>query len=317
MTSLRRIDTHVHVVVPAYTEAAIPAGIGPTRGKFPDWSPARAIELMDANGIETAISSVPFPGFHYFPPDQARELARKCNDFAAGLHARWPKRFGAFAAVPMHEPKPAIAEIDHALDVLKFDGVCLFTSYGEDYLGDTKFDPVLQALHERQAVAFIHPAYSAKVSLQYPGALLEYPTDTARMATHLMFTGALQRFSGIRFILSHAGGTLPFLAWRLFHCQMATPSIPHWTYQQVCKAMRGFWYDTAMAVGPEMLQFLFSLVGAERVVFGSDWPYMNDEAVKIEAGSLSATGLLSGAQAAAIARGNALPLFPRFADAAA
>lgn len=317
MASLRRIDTHVHIVVPAYTEFAIPAGIGPTRGKFPDWSPERAIALMDETGIETAITSVPFPGFHYFPPDKARELARKCNDFAADLHARWPKRFGAFAAVPMHEPKHAIAEIDYALDVLKFDGVCMFTSYGEDYLGDAKFDPILQALHERKAVAYIHPAYSAKIKLQYPGALLEYPIDTTRMATHLMFTGAVERFSGIRFILSHAGGTLPFLAWRLFHCQMAAPSIPHWTYEQVCKALRRFWYDTAMAVGPEMLKLLFSIVGTERVVFGSDWPYMNDEAVRIEVKSLSASGVLTAAQAAAIARGNASPLFPRFADATA
>jgi hypothetical protein len=59
--------------------------------KFPDWSPEAGIELMDANDIETAITSVPFPGFHYFPADKARELARKCNDYAADLCARWPK----------------------------------------------------------------------------------------------------------------------------------------------------------------------------------------------------------------------------------
>jgi predicted TIM-barrel fold metal-dependent hydrolase len=137
------------------------------------------------------------------------------------------------------------------------------------------------------------------------------------MATHLMFTGALDRFPGVRFILSHAGGTLPFLAWRLFHCQMATPSIPHWSYEQVCAAMRRFWYDTAMSVGPATLNCLFSIVGTERVVFGSDWPFLNDKAVEIEVKGLAAPGLLSEAQAAAIARGNAAPLFPRFADAAA
>ena len=317
MASLRRIDSHFHTVVPAYTEVALAAGIGPTRGRFPDWSPEAGIELMDANDIETAITSVPFPGFHYFPADKARELARKCNDYAADLCARWPKRYGAFAAVPMHDPKHAINEIDYALDVLKFDGVCLFTSYGDDYLGDAKFDPVLEALNERKAVVYTHPAYSTKLSLKYPGALLEYPTDTTRMATHLMFSGALNRFSGIRFILSHAGGTLPYLAWRLFHCQMATPNIPHWTYEQVCAAMRRFWYDTAMSVSPEMLKYLFSIVGTERVIFGSDWPYLNSNAVEIEAKALAASSLLSDAQAAAIARGNASSLFPRFADAAA
>jgi predicted TIM-barrel fold metal-dependent hydrolase len=312
MASLRRIDSHFHTVVPAYTEVALAAGIGPTRGRFPDWSPEAGIELMDANDIETAITSVPFPGFHYFPADKARELARKCNDYAADLCARWPKRYGAFAAVPMHDPKHAINEIDYAFDVLKFDGVCLLTSYGDGYLGDAKFDPVFEALNERKAVVYTHPAYSAKVSLQYPGSLLEYPTDTSRMAMHLMFTGALKRFSGIRIILSHAGGTLPYLAWRLFNRQVSNPDLPpQWTYDQYCTALRRFWYDTAMSVGPEMLKCLFSIVGTERVVFGSDWPYMNDKAVDIEVKGLAAPGLLSDAQAAAIARGNALSLFPR------
>ena len=119
------------------------------------------------------------------------------------------------------------------------------------------------------------------------------------MAMHLMFTGALDRFSGIRFILSHAGGTLPYLAWRLFNRQVANPDLPpQWTYEQYCMAMRRFWYDTAMSVGPEMLKCLFSIVGTERVVFGSDWPYLNDKAVKIEVKGLAAPGLLSDAQAA-------------------
>lgn len=318
MASLRRIDSHFHIVVPAYKEAALAASIRPTRVRYPDWSPEAGIELMDAYDIETAITSVPFPAFHYFPADKARELARKCNEYAAELCARWPKRYGAFAAVPMHDPKHAVAEIDYALDVLKFDGVCLLTSYGDNYLGDAKFDPVLEALSARKAVAYTHPAYSARVGLKYAGSLLEYPTDTARMAMHLMFTGALERFSGIRFILSHAGGTLPYLAWRLFNRQVANPDVPpQWSYERYCAALRRFWYDTAMSVGREMLTCLFSIVGTERVVFGSDWPYLNDKAVKVEVEGLAAPGLLSDAQAAAIARGNASSLFPRFADAAA
>lgn len=311
MVALRRIDTHFHTVVPAYKEAALAAGIGPTRGRFPDWSPESGIDLMDANDIETAITSVPFPGFHYFSAAKARKIARQCNEYAAGLCQRWPKRYGAFAAVPMHQPDQAIDEIVYALDVLKFDGVGLLTSYGADYLGDAKFNPVLEVLNERNAVVHVHPAYSAKISLQYPGALLEYPHDTTRMATHMIFTGTLERFRNIRFILSHAGGTLPYLAWRLYHCQMATPSIPHLSYEQVCLALRRFWYDTAMSVGKDMMKCLLSVAGADRVVFGSDWPYLNNNAVAIEANSLAAPDLFSKDTAVAIARGNALALFPR------
>lgn len=316
MGSLRRIDSHFHIVVPAYKETALAGDIRPMRVEYPNWSPQAGLELMDASEIETAITSVSFPGFHYFPADQARALARKCNDYAADLCQRWPERYGAFASVPMHDPKHAIEEIDYAFDVLKFDGVCLFTSYGDNYLGDAKFDPVLEALHERNAVAYVHPAYSAKVSLKYPGSMVEYPTDTTRMAMHLMFTGALERFSGIRFILSHGGGTLPYLAWRLYNRQVANPQLPpQWTHDQYWAAIRRFWYDTALAVGPETLRCLLSVVGTDRVVFGSDWPYLNDKAVEIEVKGLAVPGLLSDAEAVAIARGNASALFPKFAAA--
>ena len=322
MSSVRRIDSHNHIVPDFYERAVMQAGAGPTRGSFPDWSPQRAMQMMGASGIEIAITSV-VPGVHFLAPQKAREMSRRCNDFAADLCARWPARFGAFATVPMHEAKHAIEEIDYALDVLKLDGVCLLSSYGDSYLGDAVFDPVLDALNQRGAVAFIHPFNAAqqlpdaghRSNLPYPAFMVEYPFDTTRMAAHLMFSGALERFPRVRFILSHAGGELPFLAWRLYCCQMVSPKFPKWSYEKIRAALRHFWYDTAMSAGPEMIACLLSMVGPERVVFGSDWPMCNDQAVAECVKNLSAPGFLSDAQAAAIARGNALALFPRLQEA--
>ena len=317
MGSLRRIDSHFHYIPKFWVDAALEAGILPTSGKFPEWSPERGVELMDANDVATAIASLSIPGIQFLSPEKAKNIARRCNEYSAEICDRWKGRYGGLATVPMQDTKIAFDEIVYALDVLKLDGVCLFTSYGDNYLGDAVFDPILAELNNRRAVVFVHPALPVKPKLPYPGALLEYPTDTARMATHLMFSGALDRYPGIRFILSHAGGTLPYLAWRLYSCQMATPTIPHWSYEQVCAAMRRFWYDTAMSVGAATLNCLMSIVGPERVVFGSDWPYMNDKAYDIQGKGLAAPGLLTDAQAIAIARGNASSLFPRFADARA
>ena len=318
MASQRRIDSHSHIVPKFYEEAVMLAGAGPTRGSFPAWSPERGVELMDAADIDVAITSV-VPGVHFLAPPKAREMARRCNEFSAELCARWPERYGAFALVPMHEPKHAVGEIDHAFDVLKLDGVCLLSSYGESYLGDPVFDPVLDALNQREAVAFIHPFNSAQQlpgagggnSLPYPAFMVEYPFDTTRMAAHLMFSGALERFPRIRFILSHAGGALPYLAWRLYCCQMVSPSFPKWSYEKIRAGLRHFWYDTAMSAGPEMIACLMSMVGPERVVFGSDWPMANAQAVAECVKNLSPSGFLSETQSAAIARGNALGLFPR------
>ncbi len=143
--------------------------------------------------------------------------------------------------------------------------------------------------------------------------MVEYPFDTTRMAAHLMFSGAIERFARVRFILSHAGGTLPFLAWRLFCCQMVSPRFPKWSEEKIRAALRHFWYDTAMAAGPEMLTCLMSFVGAERVVFGSDWPLVSDPGLDQCLKNLSAPGFLSESEQAAIANGNSLKLFPRFA----
>ncbi|OGA29175.1 MAG: hypothetical protein A3I01_07785 [Betaproteobacteria bacterium RIFCSPLOWO2_02_FULL_65_24] len=318
MAALRRIDSHQHLVPKFYEEAIMKAGAGPTRGAFPDWSPNRAIQMMDGNDIEVAIASV-VPGVHFLEPQKAREMARRCNDYSAELCARYPARFGAFATVPMHEAKHAVEAIDHAFDTLKLDGVCLLSSYGDSYPGDAVFDPVLQALNERGAVAFIHPFNSAqqlpgsghKQILPYPAFMVEYTFDTTRMAAHLMFSGALERFPRIKFILSHAGGALPYLAWRLYCCQMVSPHFPKWSYEKIRAALRHFWYDTAMSAGPEMISCLLAMVGPERVVFGSDWPMANDQAVGECVKNLSAPGFLSESQCAAIARGNALALFPR------
>src|SRR5260370_29391679 len=102
---------------------------------------------MDAHGIEVALTSLAQPGVGFGSEAGAQALARRCNDYAAELIARWPTRFGAFGTVPMGSIKGALQEIAYALDVLKFDGVSLFASYRENFLGDPPFDSLLAMLN--------------------------------------------------------------------------------------------------------------------------------------------------------------------------
>ena len=141
-------------------------------------------------------------------------------------------------------------ETARCLDQLHFDGVCLFASYGARFLGDPAFDPLMEELNRRRAVVFVHPAMHpsmAAVDLPWPGFMMEYPFDTTRAAVNLIFTGALQRYPDIRFILSHAGGVLPFIAWRLSVSPMIDPRLPQLSREQVFAGLRHFWYDTALA----------------------------------------------------------------------
>jgi predicted TIM-barrel fold metal-dependent hydrolase len=315
MTSPRRIDFHVHLIPTFYQEAVYEAGAGPAIGRYPEWSPELALELMDKSGVEVALLSLAQPGVAFGDPAKAAALARRCNDFTAELAVCWPKRFGGFATVPIGQASEAIAEIEHSMDELKLNGVCLFASYGEKFLGDPAFDPVMDVLDSRDAVVFVHPAFhpsSRKLALPWPGFMMEYVFDTTRAAVNLVFTGAVVRFPRIRFVLAHAGGLMPYFAWRLSVSPMIDQRLEQLSQADVYGRLRRFWYDNALAPTAETFECLKMVAPPNQIVFGSDWPFANArviaEAVKTYEGVA-----MPQPQRDAIDRGNALSLFPQFA----
>jgi 6-methylsalicylate decarboxylase len=315
MTSARRIDFHFHLIPKFYRDAVYEAGTGPQIGRYPDWSPEQALDVMDAHAIEVALTSLAQPGVQFGDPDQARALARRCNDHAAELNARWPKRFGGFAVVPMWDMRDAIAETGYALDELKLQGVCLFASYGERFLGDAQFDPLMAELDERNAVVFVHPALhpsSRKLELPWPGFMMEYLFDTTRAAVNLVFSGTTVRYPRIRFVLAHAGGLVPYFAWRLSVAPMIDARLAQIPPDEIFARLGHFWYDTALSPTPQTTACLAGVAWPERIVFGTDWPFANAKVIAEASRLYEAAAPLAGVERAAIDRGNALALFPQF-----
>ena len=311
----RRIDVHFHLIPPFYRDAVYETGRGPAIGKYPDWTPQIALDVMDAHGIELALTSLAQPGVGFGAPETMQALARRCNEYAAELVARWPSRFGAFATVPMGDLDLALTEISHALDTLGFDGVSLFASYGEKFLGDRSFDPILEMLNARGAVAFVHPRLhpsSKGLALPWPAFMMEYLFDTTRAAVNLAFGGATERFPRIAFVLAHAGGLMPYFAWRLSVAPMIDARLPQVPPEQILARLRHFWFDTALAPTPQTMACLAGVARPERVVFGTDWPFANAKVVAQAMKTYDAATLVGGLQTAAIDRANALSLFPQF-----
>jgi predicted TIM-barrel fold metal-dependent hydrolase len=316
MPSPRRIDVHFHLIPQFYKDAVYEAGGGPAIGRYPEWSPERALEQMEASGIEVALTSLAQPGVQFGDRQKSCALARRCNDYAAELNARWPRRFGAFATVPMGDAGDSIAEIDHSYGQLKLNGVCLFASYGGKFLGDPVFDPVLATLNERDAVVFIHPALhpsSRDLDLPWPGFMMEYLFDTTRAVVNLVFGGAIERFPRIRFVLPHAGGLVPYFAWRLSVSPMIDARQPQLSRDEVYARLKHFWYDNALAPTEQTMACLREVSLPEQIVFGSDWPFANANVIAEAVKTYEAVTSISPAQRAAIDRGNALSLFPQFA----
>jgi predicted TIM-barrel fold metal-dependent hydrolase len=314
MPSPRRIDVHFHHIPPFYSEAVYEAGRGPAIGRYPDWTPELALELMDRHGIEIALTSLAQPGVGFGAHASAEKLARRCNDYAAELAARRPRRFGAFATVPMWTIEGALAEISYCLDQLEFDGVSLFASYEEKFLGDPWFDPVMELLDARDAVVFVHPGLhpsSKGLALPWPGFMMEYLFDTTRAVVNLIFSGALARFPRVQFILPHAGGLVPYFAWRLSVSPMIDKRLPQLTRDDVFGALKRFWYDNALSPGEQTFGSLDHVARPERIVFGTDYPFANPRVIA-EAANTYESGFLSEARRAAIDRDNALALFPKY-----
>jgi predicted TIM-barrel fold metal-dependent hydrolase len=314
------IDVHAHLIPPFYREALIAAGRGPSiSGGFPAWSPGLALEAMDESGIGAAVLSISQPGVHFGDDGAARRLARHFNDYMARLAADHPGRLGAFAVLPLPDVAGACAEIDYALDVLKLDGIGILASYGEQFLGDDHFDPVLERLHAREAVVFVHPNLhpaARALKLGIPAWVVEYPFDTTRAAVNLVLSGKRRRFRKARMILAHAGGTIPFLAWRIAAAPEIDKRYAGLSGEDIRDDLRSFWYETAQAPGPEAFGALNRVAAPERILFGSDWPYCLSPVTAAMTRAFAAVEAPGPAWRQGVERENALRLFPRFAKAA-
>jgi predicted TIM-barrel fold metal-dependent hydrolase len=142
--------------------------------------------------------------------------------------------------------------------------------------------------------------------------MMEYLFDTTRAAVNLIFSGALERFPRIRFILPHAGGVAPYFAWRLSVSPMIDKRLPRLTRAQVNAGLQHFWYDNALSPGEQTFGSLDQVARPERIVFGSDYPFANPDVIA-EMVKTHESGFLPDKRRAAIDRDNALVLFPKYA----
>ena len=302
-----RIDVHHHLFPPTYIAEALARKV---EGPRADWTPAKSIEEMDRAGVAVSITSIAAAGVSFLDEAGTRRLARECNEYAAKLVADHPGRFGIFAALPMPHVENTLREIEYALDTLKADGVAFVTSYGDKWLGDPAFAPVMNELNRRKTVVYTHPTTAKcckNLVPDVPESIIEYGTDTSRTIASLVFSGTAARCPDMPIIFSHGGGTMPFLAERFTRLPLANKNLAARVPHGVEHELKRFYYDTAQAAHPMALASLLKLVPVSQVVFGTDFPYRTEtDHVK----GLTAYGFSTG-EIRAIDRENAVRLIPR------
>ncbi|GIZ49003.1 hypothetical protein CKM354_001204400 [Cercospora kikuchii] len=280
-----KIDTHHHWVPAEYAEVVAAAGGDPSGWPTPQWSLEASQALMSRAGIKTSILSITAPGACIVEGKRSWDLARTLNVKAAAIRDSNPQAFGFFLSLGnIEDTAAALAEISYAFDTLKADGVCLFSRYGSNttYLGHPSLEPIWAELNRRKAVVFVHPTHPrdlGRANAQLPQPVVDYPHETTRTAMDMLFSGTRRKFPNCSVILSHGGGTLPYLISRV-----ATPlsvvnstvsnATTGLTYEQIMQDFRSFHFDLALSAAPAVVRSLMETgVPSGNILYGSDFPY--------------------------------------------
>jgi predicted TIM-barrel fold metal-dependent hydrolase len=308
------IDTHHHIL-PDFFWRETNDSHAPVGGLAPlQWSKEAMISFMDDAGIDVAVTSVSTPGVHLGNSEKARVLARRCNEFAAELVHTRPGRFASFACIPLPDVDASLQELSYAIDVLRLDGLVVFTNSRGVYLGDAALEPVFKELERRQSVVFIHPNASpdaAAHALGLPDNLLDFPTDTNRAVAQMHYTNRFARTPNVKYIMSHAGGSIPYLAARLAIIDEMDFIKGAEQRGTAADMFRRVYWDTALSATDPVFRLLRDVAGIDQVLFGTDFPYLRrDLAVKAKQRILESSEL-NPSEKHAVLEGNAARLFPR------
>jgi 6-methylsalicylate decarboxylase len=310
MADLHRIDVHHHPSPPSYLAARFERDKQYTQQR--NWTVAKSLEDMDRGGVATALLSLPhsvqiWPG----DVDEGRRLAREWNEYMATLARDHRGRFGVFAAVPILDIEGSLREIEYALDTLGADGIALMTNIGDRWLGDPHYNPVFEELNRRAAVLYTHPVAPnccRGLLEEFNDSVIEYGADTTRAIGKVLFGGAARTYPQIRFIFSHAGGTLPYSAYRfLRYYRNSSETIKARMPEGLTAALNKLYYDTANTANVHAMASFTKLISVSQLMFGTDFPFGNAAA---DARSLAECGF-SEVELRGIEYENARRLLPR------
>lgn len=310
-----RIDTHHHPYVQAYvkkTGDVLKATTHAFYDRIVKWQPSQAVEAMDKSGIAVSVLSISSPSVWLGDAAASRTFARECNEAAAKIQQDHKGRFGHFAALPLPDTEGSLREIEYALDEIGADGFALTTNYLDRYPGDETFRPVFEELDRRKAVVYFHPTSASYAFNTIPGVpppTIEFPFDTTRAITSLLFGGTFSRCPNIKWIFSHGGGALPMFAHRLQGLAKNRPEMGARVPNGVMHELSKIYVDVVGVTSPGAMRAILDIVPMSNLLFGSDYPFWDPDVTVKGLAALK----LSAADLAAIERENALRLLPGLA----
>jgi aminocarboxymuconate-semialdehyde decarboxylase len=231
--------------------------------------------VLEQHGVDTQVLTFTTPGVHVEPADTAVRLARQINDaFAKAARGR-DGRFTALATLPLNDPAASVAELERAMKDLRLPGAMVFSNVNHVALADDRFAPLWKKADELGAVIYIHPTDPAGVEAMldfWLMPLVGFLMDTTLAASKLVFSGVVERHPNIRWVLTHMGGAIPYLAERLDRGYRAFADCRKFIDKPPSEYLRTFYYDT-VNFNPDAVEFAIRFAGPDHILAGSDYPH--------------------------------------------
>lgn len=293
-TQAQIADVHAHLIVPEYTrllkrhhaelEETFP---------LPVWNLDKHLAFMDSTGIRWSVLTLPAPQPYYGDTQESTDCIRQINEHSARIRQKHPQRFKFCATLPLPDVQAAIREAIYALDTLKADGIKLATNSRGQYLGDEELDPLMEVLNQRRAVIIIHPhrptPYPASIIATTPLAMYEYPAETTRAVVNMLARNVLTHYPNLKVVVPHCGSFLPLSVPRL---KALLPAMVQQGYMQPIDwegNLARLYFDLAGSPTSDVLHTLLTLTTPDHILYGSDYPYLPEAALKANLHKLKET----------------------------
>ena len=231
--------------------------------------------VLEEHGVDTQVLSFTTPGVHVEPPAQAVRFARQINDAFAKATRKRHHRFTALATLPLNDPAASVVELERAMKDLGLPGAMVFSNVNHVALADERFAPLWKKADDLGAVIYIHPTDPAGVEAMldyWLMPLVGFLMDTTLAASRLVFSGVVDRHPNIRWVLTHMGGAIPYLAERLDRGYRAFADCRQHISKPPSEYLKHFYYDT-VNFNTDAVEFAIKFAGVDHILAGSDYPH--------------------------------------------
>ena len=233
-------------------------------------------QVLAEHGVDRQVLTLTTPGTHVETPRRAAELAKLVNDAFATAVAVSAGRYSALATLPLNDPAASAVELERCITSLKLRGAMVFSNVGGAALADRRFWPIYEVAEAHRAILYIHPTHPVGVEAMteyWLMPLVGFLFDTTLAAAKLVFSGVVEQFPRITWVLGHLGGAIPYLAERLDRGYQAFRECREHIRKPPSEYLKTqFYYDT-VNFDTHALQLAIAFAGADHLLAGSDYPH--------------------------------------------